>query len=108
MPRDYRKIYTPKGLGLLRQYGIDPRNVDGGNIKIKPVNCGKSQCRACPHHFYAYHRSRWGEKYLGVCNADGTPREKQKPAERPVKQTIMPGMSKKSLGRKKTSHIEPL
>lgn len=68
---------------------------EGGHIKIRPVRCGKGNCRACPHQFYAYHVNRWGEKYLGVCDEQGRPRvpyENSKPAK---KQTKLPGIAKK-------------
>ena len=39
-------------------------------IRIKAVNCGKSNCHKCPHYRYAYAQFRDGqkvrEKYLGV------------------------------------------
>lgn len=85
--------YTVKGLSLLRKYGIDPNDVDGGNIKIKAVGCGKVNCKTCPHAYYAYHRNRWGEKYLGVCDKDGNPRKKYKEIPKPLKQTKIPGIA---------------
>ena len=41
-----------------------------GTIRIKPVNCGKKNCRKCPHYIYAYAQYRVGkkvtEKYIGI------------------------------------------
>jgi len=41
-----------------------------GQIRIKPVRCGKGGCTKCPHKIYAYAQFRVGkkvtEKYLGV------------------------------------------
>ena len=41
-----------------------------GQIRIKAVSCGKSNCTKCPHHIYAYAQYRQGnkvkEKYLGI------------------------------------------
>ena len=41
-----------------------------GKVRLKAVNCGKPNCRKCPHRIYAYAKFRTGskvtEKYLGV------------------------------------------
>lgn len=51
---------------------------EDGSVKIKKVRCGKANCRACPHSFYAVHvtGTKWHrkEKYLGACDPDGRPR----------------------------------
>ncbi|MFA5359238.1 MAG: hypothetical protein WC310_05505 [Patescibacteria group bacterium] len=54
-----------------------PNSYNSGHIKIKSVYCKKPECKSCPHSFYAYYVSYWGEKYLGVCDKDGYPREKK-------------------------------
>lgn len=39
-------------------------------VKIRAINCGKSNCNKCPHRFYAYAQYRDGQKikqkYLGI------------------------------------------
>ena len=88
----YQSRYTLKGLKLLRLYGIDPKTADSGQIVIKAKSCGKPKCKQCPHRFYAYHRNRWGERYLGVCDAEGFPREKYEEVAAAPKQTKIPGI----------------
>lgn len=67
---------TENGYSLMQTWG---KFMEKGHIKIRAVRCGKSGCRTCPHAWYAYFVSPHGnERYLGVCNKDGTPREKYK------------------------------
>lgn len=69
--------YYSKQIELFAAWGIE-RHL-GGHIKVKAVNCNKPKCHTCPHKYYAYHVTTNGYlaksyKYLGTCNADGTPR----------------------------------
>ncbi len=47
----------------------------GEHIRVRPIFCGKANCRSCPHTYYAYKVWREGkkikEKYLGVCDKRG-------------------------------------
>lgn len=48
-----------------------------GHIKVKAVRCGKLNCRACPHAYYAYliyyFLGKRQDKYLGKCDRYGRP-----------------------------------
>lgn len=91
----YGSLYKPKGKKLLAEWRLDPTGVDGGHVKIRAVRCGKEGCRACPHRYYAYLVNRWGEKYLGTCQSDGSPRQSYG-GDRPAKkQTKLSGILKK-------------
>ncbi|MFA5080870.1 MAG: hypothetical protein WC472_04605 [Candidatus Paceibacterota bacterium] len=49
-----------------------------GHIRIKAVNCGKPNCKMCPHAYYLYFREgeycRAKEQYIGKCDKKGMPR----------------------------------
>jgi len=49
-----------------------------GHIRIKAVNCGKPNCKMCPHAYYLYFREGSGyrakEEYVGKCGKEGFPR----------------------------------
>jgi hypothetical protein len=49
-----------------------------GHVRIKAVNCGKKNCKMCPHGYYLYFREgRWRkakEQYIGKCDKNGMPR----------------------------------
>lgn len=48
----------------------DTTKLHYAKIRLKAVNCGKSNCHKCPHHIYAYaqfrDRGKVREKYLGI------------------------------------------
>jgi len=49
-----------------------------GHVRIKAVNCGKKNCKMCPHAYYLYFRkgsyNHVKEQYIGKCDKNGMPR----------------------------------
>ena len=60
---------------ILKKWGVHPAH---GSIKIKAVRCGKKNCHACPHAYYAYLiyylLGKRVDKYLGKCDRYGRPK----------------------------------
>jgi hypothetical protein len=52
---------------------------DDETLVVRLIRCGKANCRACPHGYYAYAMSGLGKKrkgrYLGACNQKAEPRK---------------------------------
>lgn len=60
---------------IRKAWGLPMRN---GSIRIRAVNCGKPNCKSCPHSYYLYFREEKNykikERYLGKCDKEGMPR----------------------------------